>query len=83
MSPKSNSSSGDNYKSKSSSTVSKSPARASENDATADDNPDFVDIKEEDVKIPVHAQCSEPVSCFYLTYFSVRGHFEEGTFSFS
>lgn len=82
-SPKSSSSNGDNYKSKSASNVSKSPARAPESDAV-DDTPDFVDIKEEDVKVPVHAQCSEPVS--FVRVFLLRSallHFLFiGTFSF-
>lgn len=68
-SPKSSSSSGDNYKSKSVLSVSKSPGRASDGDAI-DDNPDLVDIKEEDVKVPLHAQCSEPVSIYFILNFT-------------
>lgn len=60
-SPKSCSSSGDNCKGKPASHPSKSPGRALEGE-TVEDNPEFADIKEEDVKVPLHAQCSEPVS---------------------
>lgn len=66
-SPKSNSSGGENYKGKSASNVSKSPGRASEADAV-EENPEYMDIKEEDVKVPLHAQCSEPVSFIYMLY---------------
>lgn len=74
VSPKSNSSVGENFKGKSTSSVSKSPGRTPEGD-TVEDNPDFVDFKEEDVKVPLHAQCSEPVSFAFIlfcnTYFAL------------
>lgn len=62
VSPKSNSSGGDSCKGKS---ALKSPVRASEGE-TMDDNPEFADVKEEDVKVPLHAQCANPVSVIHI-----------------
>lgn len=64
-SPKSNSSGGDSCKGKSATQPSKSPVRAPEGEV--EENPEFAaDIKEEDVKVPLHAQCAEPVSSVFV-----------------
>lgn len=59
-SPNSNSSSGDSCRGKPSSNPGKSPARSVED--ITEEKPELPEIKEEDVKVPLHAQCAQPVS---------------------
>lgn len=75
-SPNSNSSGGDSCRGKPSSNPGKSPAQSMED--VTEEKPELPEVKEEDVKVPLHAQCTQPVSiliCYNLAPASKPTHF--------